>query len=95
MDRDPSEGSSGVFHRNSKHEQEEEALISLEELEKRHISKVIKSAHFNKTRAAQILGIDRATLYRKAERYQIALGEKEELASTTLSEPGTREPAVH
>jgi len=55
----------------------EEPLISLEELEKRHIAKVIKSTHFNKTRAAQILGIDRATLYRKAERYQINLGPSE------------------
>ncbi|NBX68445.1 MAG: sigma-54-dependent Fis family transcriptional regulator [Proteobacteria bacterium] len=55
----------------------ESPLISLEELEKRHIQKIVRLAHFNKTRAAQVLGIDRATLYRKAERYGINLGPNE------------------
>jgi len=73
----------------------DETEMSLEELEKRHIVKVIRSAHFNKTRAAQILGIDRATLYRKAERYQIALGEKEEPPKPSLSESGASESVVH
>lgn len=65
----------------------ETRLCSLEELEKEHIVKVIKSTHFNKTKAAQILGIDRATLYRKAERYQITLGEKEEPSVAIVEAP--------
>ena len=69
----------------------EDPLISLEELEKKHIQKIIRLTHFNKTRAAQILGIDRATLYRKAERYQINLGETDEKLKGSSS--GTVNPA--
>lgn len=71
----------------------EEPLWSLEELEKRHIARVIKSTHFNKTKAAQILGIDRATLYRKAEKYQICLGEKEEASFVLLAPEKESAPA--
>jgi two-component system response regulator AtoC len=46
---------------------------SLEELEKAHILKVLQEVHFNKSKASEILGIDRATLYRKAQRYGIDL----------------------
>jgi len=46
---------------------------SLEEIEKAHILKVLDDVHYNKSRASDILGIDRATLYRKAQRYGIDL----------------------
>ena len=46
---------------------------SLEEMEKNHIVKVLQDVHFNKSKASEILGIDRATLYRKAQRYGIDL----------------------
>jgi DNA-binding NtrC family response regulator len=46
---------------------------SLEEIEKQHIIKVLQEVQFNKSRASEILGIDRATLYRKAQRYGIDL----------------------
>lgn len=46
---------------------------SLEELEKSHILKVLQEVHYNKSKASEILGIDRATLYRKAQRYGIDL----------------------
>jgi transcriptional regulator with PAS, ATPase and Fis domain len=46
---------------------------SLEDLEKTHIIKVLQDVHFNKSKASEILGIDRATLYRKAQRYGIDL----------------------
>jgi two-component system response regulator AtoC len=46
---------------------------SLEELEKAHIVKVLNEVGYNKSKASEILGIDRATLYRKAQRYGIDL----------------------
>lgn len=46
---------------------------SLEEIEKAHILKVLDDVHYNKSKASDILGIDRATLYRKAQRYGIDL----------------------
>lgn len=44
---------------------------SLEELEKRHIASTLEGVNHNKSKAAEILGIDRATLYRKAFKYGI------------------------
>lgn len=44
---------------------------TLEELEKQHIEDVLKSAYFNKSRAARILGIARKTLREKIQRYGI------------------------
>jgi len=44
---------------------------TLEELEKQHIEDVLKSAYFNKSRAAKILGIARKTLREKIQRYGI------------------------
>jgi two-component system response regulator AtoC len=46
---------------------------SLEDMEKEHILKVLKEVDYNKSRASEVLGIDRATLYRKAQKYGIAL----------------------
>jgi DNA-binding NtrC family response regulator len=46
---------------------------SLEELEKAHILRVLQEVGYNKSKASEILGIDRATLYRKAQRYGIEL----------------------
>jgi two-component system response regulator HydG len=43
-------------------------LLSLEELENRYVRKVLALVGGNKTRAAQILGIDRRSLYRRLER---------------------------
>jgi DNA-binding NtrC family response regulator len=49
------------------------APSSLEEMEKAHILKVLQEANYNKSKASEILGIDRATLYRTAQRYGIDL----------------------
>jgi DNA-binding NtrC family response regulator len=46
---------------------------SLEDMEKAHIVKVLQDVNYNKSKASEILGIDRATLYRKAQRYGIDL----------------------
>ncbi len=45
---------------------------TLEELERDHIALVLRACDRQKTRAAQILGIDRKTLYRKMKRYGLA-----------------------
>jgi two-component system response regulator HydG len=44
-------------------------LVPLEEVEKRYILRVLESVGGNKTLAAQVLGLDRKTLYRKLDRY--------------------------
>ncbi len=54
----------------------EEELLTLDEVEKRHLIRVLKETKGNKVRAAKILGIDRRTLYRMAERFGIDLGEE-------------------
>jgi DNA-binding NtrC family response regulator len=41
----------------------------MHEVEKRYILRVLEAAGGNKTAAAQILGFDRRTMYRKLERY--------------------------
>lgn len=47
-----------------------EHVLTVQELEKRYIGRVLKAVGGNKTRAARLLGLDRRTLYRKLERYQ-------------------------
>ncbi len=44
---------------------------SLREVERRHIEATLKQHHWNITRSAKALGIDRVTLYNKIKRYQI------------------------
>jgi len=46
---------------------------SLEDLERLQILRTLQETHFNKSKASELLGIDRATLYRKAQRYGIKL----------------------
>jgi two-component system response regulator HydG len=45
--------------------QDPSELVSLEEVERRYILRVMEAAGGNKSLAAQILGLDRKTLYRK------------------------------
>jgi two-component system response regulator HydG len=44
-------------------------LVPMEEVERRYVLRVLEAVSGNKTLAAQILGFDRKTLYRKLERY--------------------------
>jgi len=50
-------------------------LPTLDDLERRYLLHVLDAARGNRTRAAEILGVDRRTLYRMAERFGIALKE--------------------
>lgn len=59
-------------------DQLDEVCLTLEEVEKRHLTRVLKETKGNKVKAAKILGIDRRTLYRMAERFGLDLGEEAE-----------------
>ncbi|MEZ6183930.1 MAG: sigma-54 dependent transcriptional regulator [Planctomycetota bacterium] len=50
-----------------------ELLPTLEDLERRYAEHVLRLVRGNKTVAARILGLDRRTLYRKLERWQLDL----------------------
>jgi len=51
--------------------------VSLAEMERRHILATLSGTGWNKSRTAQILGIERSTLDRKIRRYEIAREESE------------------
>ena len=53
-------------------------LITLKELERSHIEAILRHCDGNRSRAARILGIERKTLYRKADRLGIDLDPEEE-----------------
>jgi DNA-binding NtrC family response regulator len=53
-----------------------EDLPTLDDVERRYLEHVLKAVGRNRTRAAEVLGIDRRTLYRMAERYGIKLGDE-------------------
>jgi transcriptional regulator with PAS, ATPase and Fis domain len=50
-------------------------LPTLEEIERRYLLHVLEQVGHNRTRAAEVMGIDRRTLYRMAERFGIPLAE--------------------
>lgn len=50
---------------------DEEGPLSLAVIEKRHIQRVLDYTGWHKVRSAQILGIDRSTLYDKIKRYNL------------------------
>jgi two-component system response regulator AtoC len=56
----------------------EPVCLTLEEVEKRHLVRVLKETKGNKVKASKILGIDRRTLYRMAERFGLDLGDEGE-----------------
>jgi DNA-binding NtrC family response regulator len=51
--------------------EDDEVLLPLTEIERRHILRVLSRTGGNKQAAARILGIDRTTLQRKLERYDL------------------------
>jgi two-component system response regulator HydG len=46
-------------------------LLTLEEVERRHVQRVLEACNGNRTDAAKILGLDRKTLYRKLLRWGV------------------------
>ena len=59
-------------------------LLPMEEVERRYIIRVLEAVGGNKTLAAQVLGFDRRTLYRKLERCRDAATTKRESHSAHL-----------
>jgi DNA-binding NtrC family response regulator len=51
-------------------------LPTLEEIERRYLLHVLEQVGHNRTRAAEVMGIDRRTLYRMAERFGIPLADQ-------------------
>jgi len=49
-------------------------LLTLDELEKRHIAKVLEISGGNRLKAAKILGVNASTVYRKIEKYNLDQG---------------------
>jgi transcriptional regulator with PAS, ATPase and Fis domain len=45
--------------------------LTLEELEREHIKRVLEKVEHDKVKAAQVLGIHLSTLYRKVQRYRL------------------------
>ncbi len=45
--------------------------LSLEEVEKSHLLRVLESTHWNISQSARILGIDRVTIYKKLKKFDI------------------------
>ena len=48
-------------------------LVTMDELERRYILRVLEALNGNKSLAAQTLGLDRKTLYRKLQLYGVAV----------------------
>lgn len=58
-----------------RHSQQPPQSGSLEQIERQHIVDVLKSTGWHKGKTAEILGIDRSTLYRMMKKYDIDRGE--------------------
>ncbi|WP_428269767.1 sigma-54-dependent transcriptional regulator [Haliangium sp.] len=52
-------------------------LVTMDEVERRYIIRVLQAVRGNKREAARVLGFDRKTLYRKLERYGIQVDKEE------------------
>ncbi len=56
---------------------EPSTLLSMAEVEKRYVFQVMQAVKWNKRRAAQVLGFDRSTLYRKLAQFKIPAADED------------------
>jgi DNA-binding NtrC family response regulator len=54
----------------------DETFLSLDEMQRRHILRVLEGVGGNKARAAEVLGIGRATIYQLLSRMKVEEPEK-------------------
>jgi two-component system response regulator HydG len=64
---------------------EVDEILSMAEIERRYMLRVLKQVNGNKARAAQLLEVDRRTLYRKLERFEADTRAAEAEAAATVS----------
>ena len=62
-----------LFEKVTRLDKEREGFPKLDEMEKRQIERALAEAGGNRVRAAELLGISRATIYRKLREYKISL----------------------
>jgi len=48
-----------------------EVRVTLDEVRRRHVVKILEACNGNRSEAAKILGVDRKTLYRRLRRWGI------------------------
>jgi DNA-binding NtrC family response regulator len=65
-----------IEKRQTKYSADSNKIYSLEELERKHLQRVLEETGYRKGEAANLLGIDRKTLYKKIKKY--ALEQKKE-----------------
>jgi two-component system response regulator HydG len=63
-----------------------EEILTLEEVDRRYIARAIALLDGNKSRAAELLGVDRRTLYRRLEKYEKEQQESERESKITPDE---------
>jgi two-component system response regulator HydG len=68
-------------------------LLPMEEVERRYILKVLEAVGGNKTLAAQVLGFDRRTLYRKLERVRDPMAREHRSPPSSDRIPASRIPS--
>jgi transcriptional regulator with PAS, ATPase and Fis domain len=76
----------GLTRTNGVREPGQEPLVTLDEIERRHIAGVLRQTEGNISHAARVLGIDRATLYNKMRRYQLRRDGEAETEPAALAE---------
>ncbi len=67
--------------RSAPDEEDTSSTVALDELERLTIQRVFDKVHGDKAKAGELLGISRATLYRKLKRYQIAEHQRDDKVS--------------
>jgi transcriptional regulator with PAS, ATPase and Fis domain len=64
------------------------SVVSIDDMEKRHIIDALERADWNKAKACKVLGISRDTLYRKLQKYKISLKKVDQVSDDNRSSSG-------
>ena len=61
----------GIYTQSAPISEDVEEILSMEDLEKWHIQKILNRNHWDRTRTATQLGISPKTLYTKIKKYEL------------------------